>query len=392
MSHRKFERPRHGSLAFLPRKRARRHRGKVKSFPKDDQAKPPHLTAFMGYKAGMTHILRDVDKPGSKAHKKEVVEAVSVLETPPIIVVGVVGYVETAQGLRALTTVWAEHLNDEVKRRFYKNWYKSKKKAFTSYVKKYADDQKEINAELSRIKQYCQVVRVIAHTQIRKVKIGQKRAHMMEIQVNGGSVEDKVTFATGLFEKTVPIDAVFAQNEMIDVIGVSKGRGYDGVVTRWGCTRLPRKTHRGLRKVACIGAWHPAKVQYSVPRAGQNGYHHRTEMNKKVYKLGKGIVGGTENNATTDFDLTEKSINPVGGWPHYGLVKEDYIMIKGCIIGPKKRVITLRKSLFEQTNRNAVEEITLKFIDTSSKFGHGRFQTLEEKNKYMGLRKKKVAA
>jgi len=82
----------------------------------------------------------------------------------------------------------------------------------------------------------------------------------------------------------------------------------------------------------------------------------------------------------------------VGGWPHYGLVKEDYIMIKGCVIGPKKRVITLRKSLFEQTNRNAVEEITLKFIDTSSKFGHGRFQTLEEKNKFMGLRKKKVAA
>uniref|UniRef100_A0A7S2MQP0 50S ribosomal protein L3, chloroplastic n=1 Tax=Haptolina brevifila TaxID=156173 RepID=A0A7S2MQP0_9EUKA len=340
----------------------------------------------------MTHILRDVDKPGSKAHKKEVVEAVTLLETPPIMVVGVVGYVETAQGLRALTTVWAEHLNDEVKRRFYKNWYKSKKKAFTSYVKKYADGQKEIDAELSRIKQYCQVVRVIAHTQIRKVKIGQKRAHMMEIQVNGGSVEDKVAFATGLFEKQVPIDAVFAQNEMIDVIGVSKGRGYDGVITRWGCTRLPRKTHRGLRKVACIGAWHPAKVQYSVPRAGQNGYHHRTEMNKKIYKLGKGLSGGAENNATTDFDLTEKSINPVGGWPHYGLIKEDYIMIKGCVIGPKKRIITLRKSLFEQTNRNAVEEITLKFIDTSSKFGHGRFQTLEEKNKFMGLRKKKVAA
>lgn len=109
-----------------------------------------------------------------------------------MMVVGVVGYVETPQGLRALTTVWAEHLNDEVKRRFYKNWYKSKKKAFTRYVKKYADGQKEIDAELSRIKQYCQVVRVIAHTQIRKVKVGQKKAHMMEIQVNGGSVDDKV--------------------------------------------------------------------------------------------------------------------------------------------------------------------------------------------------------
>jgi len=389
MSHRKFERPRHGSLGFLPKKRCVRQRGKVKSFPKDDPSKPPHLTAFLAYKAGMTHILRDVDKPGSKAHKKEVVEAVSVLETPPMIVVGVVGYVSTAQGLRALKTVWAEHLNDELKRRFYKNWYRSKKKAFTKYVKKYADGAKDITAALDEIKKYCQVVRVIAHTQIRKLKIGQKKAHMMEIQVNGGDVAAKVDFAQGMFEKQVPVDGVFAENEMLDVIGVSKGHGYEGVVTRWGVTRLPRKSHRGLRKVACIGAWHPAKVQFSVARAGQNGYHHRTEMNKKVYKLGK---GGVENNATTEFDLTEKSITPVGGFPHYGQVREDYMLLKGNIIGPKKRVITLRKSLFEQTKRDAVEEVTLKFIDTSSKFGHGRFQTLDEKAKFMGMRKKKLAA
>jgi len=399
MSHRKFERPRHGSLGFLPKKRARRFRGKVKSFPKDDQSKACHLTAFMGYKAGMTHILRDVDKPGSKAHKKEVVEAVTVLECPPLVIVGVVGYVETAQGLRALTTVWAEHLNDEVRRRFYKNWFKSKKKAFTRYAKKYADGQKEIDTELQRIKDYCQVVRVITHTQIRKIKVGQKKAHIMEIQVNGGSISDKVDFAVGYFEKQVPVDAVFANNEMIDICGVSKGRGYEGVITRWGCTRLPRKTHRGLRKVACIGAWHPAKVQYSVARAGQNGCHHRTEMNKKIYRVGKAGTGGKDGagevnplGGTTDFDLTEKSINPVGGFPHYGLIREDFLLIKGCIIGPKKRVTTLRKSLFEQTHRDAVEEVTLKFIDTSSKFGHGRFQTLEEKAKFMGLRKKKVAA
>jgi len=377
MSHRKFERPRHGSLGFLPRKRASRIRGKVKSFPKDDASKEPHLTAFLGYKAGMTHILRDVDKPGSKAHKKEVVEAVTILETPPMIVVGIVGYVITAHGLRALTTVWAEHLNDEVKRRFYKNWYKSKKKAFTKYVKKYADGQKDIDAEIEKIKQYCQVVRVLAHTQIRKVKVGQKKAHLMEIQVNGGDTAAKVAFSQGLFEKQVPADAIFGENEMIDVIGVSKGHGYEGVTTRWGTSHLPRKTHRGLRKVACIGVWHPAKVQYSVARAGQNGYHHRTEMNKKVYKMGK---GGVENNATTEFDLTEKNINPVGGFPHYGLVREDYMMLKGNIIGAKKRVITLRKALFEQMSRNAQEEVTLKFIDTSSKFGHGRFQTLDEKN------------
>jgi large subunit ribosomal protein L3e len=385
MSHRKFERPRHGSLGFLPRKRASRFRGKVKSFPKDDPAKAPHLTAFLAYKAGMTHILRDVDKPGSKAHKKEVVEAVTVLETPPMMVVGVVGYIETPNGMRALTTVWAEHLNEEVKRRFYKNWYKSKKKAFTKYVKKYAEDSKDIKEELQRIKEQCQVVRVLAHTQIKKLHLGQKKAHLMEIQVNGGSVGDKVDFATGLFEKQVPIDSLFSQNEMLDVIGVTKGHGYVGVTTRWGTTRLPRKSHRGLRKVACIGAWHPAKVQYSVPRAGQNGFHHRTEMNKKVYKIGK---GGVENNAVTDFDLTEKSITPVGGFPHYGQIREDYMLLKGNIVGPVKRVVTLRKSLFEQTSRSATEEITLKFIDTSSKFGHGRFQTPDEKAKFMGKQKK----
>lgn len=55
---------------------------------------------------------------------------------------------------------------------------------------------------------------------------------------------------------------------MIDTLGVTKGHGYEGVTTRWGVKRLPRKTHRGLRKVACIGAWHPARVQFQIPRAG----------------------------------------------------------------------------------------------------------------------------
>merc|ERR1712139_555722 len=143
MSHRKFEAPRHGSLGFLPRKRTNHHQGKVKSFPRDDATKPCHLTAFMAYKAGMTHITRDVDKPGAKVHKKEVVEAVTIIECPPMIVVGVVGYIETPRGLRTLTTVWAGHLSDELKRRFYKSWYKSKKKAFTKYAKRYSESGKD---------------------------------------------------------------------------------------------------------------------------------------------------------------------------------------------------------------------------------------------------------
>jgi len=337
----------------------------------------------MGYKAGMTHIVREVDKPGSKLHKKEVVEGVTILETPPMYVVGVVGYIETPQGMRTLATVWAQHLSDECKRRFYKNWYRSKKKAFTKYALNYEKSKKKrtIDVQIKRMKKYCSVIRVIAHTQIRKLHLRQKKAHLMEIQVNGGKTSDKVEFAVGLFEKPVPVSTVFEENEQIDLIGISKGHGFEGVTTRWGTTRLPRKTHKGLRKVGCIGAWHPSRVQWSVPRAGQNGYHHRTEINKKIYRIGK---AGAKNTATTAFDLTEKKITPMGGFPHYGVVKEDFLMIKGGVIGTKKRVITLRKTLVPQISRTALEKISLKFIDTSSKFGHGKFQTREEKDKFLG--------
>merc|ERR1711975_192537 len=155
MSHRKFERPRHGSLGFLPKKRCTKSKGKIKSFPLDQPEAKPHLTAFMGYKAGCTHITRDVDKPGSKAHKKEVVEAVTIIEAPPIVVVGVVGYIRTPRGLRSLKTVWVEHLSESFKRRMYKNWYQAKKKAFTKFS---AEDNAK---DLERIKKYCQVIRVI---------------------------------------------------------------------------------------------------------------------------------------------------------------------------------------------------------------------------------------
>ena len=81
-----------------------------------------------------------------------------------------------------------------------------------------------------------------------------------------------------------------------------------GVTSRWHCKKLPRKTHKGLRKVACIGAWHPSRVTFSVARAGQKGYHHRTEINKKIYRLGD---KDDKANAATDFDPTEKRITPI---------------------------------------------------------------------------------
>jgi len=302
--------------------------------------------------------------------------------------------VETPRGLRTLTTVWAQHLSESVKRVFYKNWYRSKKKAFDRYASRVADESnKDMAHELERMKKFCQVIRLICHTDMPKLKLRQKKAHMAEIQINGGDTAAKVKWGFELFERKVPVDTVFTKNDMVDAISITKGRGFEGVVTRWGVTRLPRKTHRGLRKVACIGAWHPARVKFSVARAGQNGYHHRTEQNKKIYRIGKaarpppgedGKAGPFHANAKTDADGTEKAITPLGGFPHYGEVNEDYVMVKGGVPGVKKRVVTLRKSCVKQVSRSALEDIELKFIDTASKFGHGRWQTKDEKDKFMG--------
>jgi len=393
MSHRKFSAPRHGSLAFLPKKRSRRHRAKVKAFPQDDNSQECHMTAFIAYKAGMTHVLRELTRPQSKAHKKEIVEAVTILECPPMVAVGFVGYQKTLRGLKAVGTVWASNLHEEFRRRYYKNWAGSKKKAFTSKSKR---DEVSNKSVTERIVQNADVVRLVCHTRMMQdmTQFRQKKAHVMEIQINGGSVEEKVRFCEGKLEKNIKVGEVFATDDMIDTIGVTKGRGTEGVITRWGITRLPRKTHRGLRKVACIGAWHPARVSYTVARVGQNGYHHRTETNKKIYLVAKGekFCGDGEFNAKTSIDLSDKHITPMGGFVRYGEVKEDFIMLKGSCPGCVKRPITLRKPLVVPTNSVARENVTLKWIDTSSKFGHGRFQTDAERRAWTGTLKRDAKA
>nr|CAG8465918.1 6891_t:CDS:2 [Entrophospora candida] len=167
----------------------------------------------------------------------------------------------------------------------------------------------------------------------------------MEIQVNGGTIAQKVDWAQSNFEHKVPDD-------IIDVIYVTKGKGFEGITHRWGTKKLPRKL---------------IKVMYPVPWAGQSGYHHQTEANKKIYREDK-------SNAATEYDINKKQITPLGGF----LIMV-FIMLKGLCIGVKKSVLTLRKTLLTHTKHSALEIISLKFIDTSSKFGHVHFQTAEEK-------------
>nr|NP_001021256.1 60S ribosomal protein L3 [Caenorhabditis elegans]CAH10798.1 60S ribosomal protein L3 [Caenorhabditis elegans] len=273
--------------------------------------------------------------------------------------------------------------------------YRGRIKAFTKYAKKWQDEdgKKLIEADFAKLKKYCSSIRVIAHTQMKILRRRQKKAHLVEIQVNGGTIEQKVDWAREHLEKQVQVDTVFAQDEMIDTIGVTRGHGFKGVTSRWHTKKLPRKTHKGLRKVACIGAWHPSRVAFTVARAGQKGFHHRTIINNKIYRIGKSaLTEEGKNNGSTEFDLTQKTITPMGGFPRYGIVNQDYIMLRGAVLGPKKRLITLRKSLITQTKRVAHEKINLKWIDTSSKTGHGRFQTTAEKRAFMGKLKRDFLA
>jgi len=130
----------------------------------------------------MTHIVREVERLGSKVNKKEVVDGVTIIKTSPVMCVGLVGYVETPRGLRALKTVWLEYIGEEAKRRFYKNWFLSKK-VFTKSCTKRADDlgKKEIEKDLNQMKKYCTIARVIVHTQMKLLRLRQKKAHIMEV-------------------------------------------------------------------------------------------------------------------------------------------------------------------------------------------------------------------
>ncbi|KAM0678203.1 60S ribosomal protein L3 [Binucleata daphniae] len=391
MSCRKYEAPRHGSLAYCPKKRARSVKQSLRAFPRDSTDAQPHLTATFAYKVGMTHVIRVSEraKPGDKklkSTKREVFDPVTLLEAPPVIIFGIVGYSKSITGMKRKAMLISEHISEGVVRRINKGYYANKNANVMSRLAARHADPSLIQDDIQALKG-CEAIRVLIHSQCEKIKpLKTKKSHIMEVQVNGGkSVEEKVEWALNHLEKEIPVTQVFDGQECIDTIGVTKGKGFQGCPKRFGTRILPRKTNKGLRKVACIGAWHPSRVMWTVPRAGQLGFHRRTEVNKRIYKIGNG-----KDIIKTEFDLTEKTVNVMGSFPHYGNINNDYIMVKGSIMGPKKRVVTLRKSLFTKFTSKNTEDINIKFIDTSSKFGHGRFQTPEEKQAFYGATKKKV--
>jgi len=387
MSCRKYEAPRHGSLAYCPKRRASTLIQPIGSNPVDNQSEKVHPVGFIGYKAGMTHtitvstrVLR-VDRK-SRDPKREELDAVTIIECPDVTVFGITGYSKSVTGLKKIGTVFSKQIDESCKARYVKRYSRSSKAAFRSYEKKYENG--EIENELLNLEHNADVIRLIVHTSVPKA-CKTKRAHILELQLNGGNIQEKMDFAKSKLGGSLSVKEVFDKDELLDIIGVTKGKGFTGVIKRFGVRIQPRKSRKGKRKVACIGAWHPANVMRTVARAGHMGFHRRTMPNKKVY-----MIAGGSDILNTEFDLTKKTINPMGGFPNYGDVKSTFLMVKGNVMGPCKRAVTLRKTLVKTKKEKNLEKTVIKFVDTTSKRGHGRFQTKEEKRAFYGLDKKEV--
>ena len=327
----KYHRPRRGSLAYSPRKRARSEVPHIKSWVEDGGK--PKLQGFAGYKAGMTHVLVIDYRPTSTTSGKEVMVPVTVVETPPLKVVAIRGYTETPYGLKTLTEVWTENLDRDLSRRI----ALPKKKPERGWEDlEDADD-----------------IRAIVHTQPKLVpSIPKKKPELMEIRIGGGAIEERLEYAKQILGKEVRVKEVIREGDMLDAIAVTKGKGFQGHVKRWGVKLLSHKNSKHRRMIGTEGSWTPSWVQPTVPQAGQMGYHQRTEYNKRVLKIGE---NGEE-------------ITPAGGFPHYGVVRNEYMIIHGSLPGPAKRLIRFRDAIRYHKGVK-VEKPEITYISTMSKQG-----------------------
>lgn len=171
-------------------------------------------------------------------------------------------------------------------------------------------------------------VRVQVVTTPSSTTIGKKKPEIVEIGIAGPSIEEKIKFAYEKLGKEVRVSEVFNGGELVDSHGITKGKGFQGAVKRFGVKLTSHKSEKTRRHAGNLGAWTPTRVGNTVPLPGQHGFHERTEWNKWILKVS---------------DKPEE-INPSSGFRAYGLVKNDFLLVKGSIQGPRKRLVTLVRS------------------------------------------------
>lgn len=309
MGRRKKKAPKRGSLGYLPKARSSGWTGRIRYWP--EVTGDPRLLAFLGYKAGMTHFITIDQLEGSLTFGKEISVPVTILETPPLIICGIKIYEKKNRNLRSIGEAWTANVPKEFGRLI--------------TIQKDVDEQeslKKIETQLDKVSE----VRVIAGTQPRLTSTGQKKPKLFEIKIGGGNSKDQFEHAKNLLGKELKSSQVLKEGNAVDVIAITKGKGIQGPVKRWGVKRLLHKSRKTVRGVGSIGGWTPNFVMYSVPRAGQMGFFQRTEFNKQIVKIGE----------------DPKEVSPSSGFLNYGNVKSQYVMIKGSIPGVSRRLVIMR--------------------------------------------------
>jgi len=303
------KKPREGSLAFYPRKRAARIYPNIDTYPSLDKTIP---LAFAAYKVGMGHVIALDNRKNSPTYGMQISIPVTILEVPPLKVIGVRFYQKTTRGLKVLTEIYSKDLPKELER---------KAKIKSNFSEQKIEEVKKNAEKISN-------VRLIIATEPKKTGLGKKKPEIFEIEVGGKNSKEKIEYALSLLGKEFLPNEAFKEGEVVDVIAVTKGKGTQGPVKRFGIKIQGRKAKEKLRHVGSLGQERPGKVRWTVPMAGQMGFQTRTELNKRILKFGNG-----------------NEINPKSGFKRYGIIKSSFVIIEGSVPGSKKRLVMIRKAI-----------------------------------------------
>ena len=317
--------PRKGSKSFYPRRRASHFNGRIQHWPEVTEG--PQLLGFAGYKAGMTHLYQIEDRAKVPEFGLEVKVAATVIEAPPMLVCAIRSYRETYDGYKVITEAWMTDPTKDLIR--------------ATKVKKTSDTAKELE-KLASSKDKAKEIRILAATQPKLASMGKNTPDLIEIKVGGGSIDQQLDFAKGLLGKTVTASQVFKPGESIDLSGVTKGKGFQGPVKRFGVRIQQNKSRKSIRSVASIAPVSPRTIHPHVARAGQMGSHQRVDFNKRILLL------GSDGN----------KVSPAGGFNRYGPIKSDYVVIKGSVQGTPKRLIRMRKAVRETIYPETAPQVT----------------------------------
>jgi large subunit ribosomal protein L3 len=327
MGHRKYSAPRRGSIAFRPRSRAKSLEARIRTWPENYDKDNTGLIGFAGFKVGQIQVMTIDDKEKTPNYGKPLMNHSTVISLPPLKIVGIRGYSEDAYGKHAIFDVYSKD---------------SIKDLSTKYKTKYSEDGLNKAADkLENTKHLTAIVAVFPH----RVGISQKTPFIFEVPVSGKDIESKFDYLKSKLGQELRASDVFKTGQNIDVHGITRGKGVEGPVTRFGVKRKQHKSRKSVRAVGTLGPISPAVVMYTVARQGQRGFHQRTEYNKRIL-----LMSNSEKN-----DIT--NINPKGGFKHFGLVEGDYMIVRGTIPGVPKRLIKLRQPIRSKPAKNAEPKI-----------------------------------